>query len=167
MQSPEIPVGKSIDSLDFARSAGRLDGRVALTSLPRLGDMLMETEGWLQLNLSGERDDEGKHWLHLELSGELQLCCQRCLNAVAVPVAVEAHLQLVPPGTEWPDEDLEDDGADAIAAEKELDVLSLAEDEILLSLPIAARHEICKLPQSAATNESLSPFAALAGLKMH
>lgn len=41
------------------------------------------------------------------------------------------------PGEEWPDDDLADDSADAIEAEKALAVLSLVEEEVLLALPIA------------------------------
>jgi uncharacterized metal-binding protein YceD (DUF177 family) len=52
---------------------------------------------------------------------------------------IKSRLQLVGPGEEWPDEDLADDSADAIEAEKELAVLSLVEDEVLLALPIAPR----------------------------
>jgi uncharacterized protein len=53
------------------------------------------------------------------------------------------------PGEEWPDDDLADDSADAIEAEKALAVLSLIEEEVLLALPIAPRHEQCEPPSAA------------------
>jgi len=74
---------------------------------------------------------------------------------------------LIAPGEEWPDDDLVDDGADAIEAEKALAVLSLVEEEVLLALPIAPRHEQCEPPSGGAAGHGPSPFAALAALKKH
>ena len=71
------------------------------------------------------------------------------------------------PGEEWPDDDLADDSTDAIEAEKELAVLSLIEDEVLLALPIAPRHEQCESPSGTAAEHGPSPFAALSALKKH
>ncbi|MDP2133812.1 MAG: hypothetical protein Q8J99_09390, partial [Sulfuritalea sp.] len=83
------------------------------------------------------------------------------------PLAISSRLQLMAPGEEWPDDDLVDDSADAITAEKALPVLSLIEDEVLLALPIAPRHEQCESPSASATGQGTSPFAALAGFRKH
>jgi hypothetical protein len=48
---------------------------------------------------------------------------------------------------------------------RELDVAELVEDEILLALPVAPRHEKCGLPGAADAGERINPFAALSGLK--
>jgi uncharacterized metal-binding protein YceD (DUF177 family) len=64
---------------------------------------------------------------------------------------IKSRLQLVGP-EEWPDEDLADDSADAIEAEKELAVLSLVEDEVLLALPIARSRR----PSAACTARMIS-----------
>ena len=72
---------------------------------------------------------------------------------------------MIAPGEEWPDDDLADDSADAIAAEKALAVLPLIEDEVLLALPIAPRHEKCESPSANASAHGSSPFAALVALK--
>ena len=42
---------------------------------------------------------------------------------------------------------------------------ALVEDEILLSLPVAPRHEQCVVPGAAVAGERINPFAALAGFK--
>ncbi|MBB4010888.1 uncharacterized metal-binding protein YceD (DUF177 family) [Niveibacterium umoris] len=72
---------------------------------------------------------------------------------------------LVPPGEVIPDDELEEDSFDAIAAERNLDVLALIEDELLLALPISPRHEVCDTPQPRERDDSASPFAALASLR--
>ncbi len=159
--------GTVIDCLEFARSGGVLERSVGLDELPRLAGLLTTTAGFLSVRLEGWRDEQGKSWLQLNIAGEPVLCCQRCLGGVKFPLAIESRLQLIAPGEDWPDDDLEDDSADVIAAETALTVLSLVEDEVLLALPIAPRHEQCESPSASASGHGSSPFAALAALKKH
>lgn len=159
--------GTVIDCLEFARSGGVLERRIGLDELPRLADQLAATEGFLSVRLAGSRDGEGKSWLQLNVAGEPMLHCQRCLGGVKFGLEIVSRLQLIAPGEEWPDEDLADDSVDAIAAEKELAVLELVEEEVLLALPIAPRHGQCDPPAAGATGQGASPFAALAVLKKH
>jgi len=140
---------------------------VGLDELPRLAELLTTTAGSLSVRLEGWRDEQGKSWLQLDIAGEPVLCCQRCLGGMKYPLAIRSRLQLIAPGADWPDDDLEDDSADAIAADAELNVLSLVEDEVLLALPIAPRHEQCESPSASASGNGPSPFAALADLKKH
>jgi len=144
-----------------------LERSVGLDELPRLADLLTTTAGSLSVRLEGWRDEQGKSWLQLDIAGEPVLCCQRCLGGMKYPLAIRSRLQLIAPGADWPDDDLEDDSADAIAADAELTVLSLVEDEVLLALPIAPRHEQCESPSASASGNGSSPFAALADLKKH
>lgn len=161
----ESIAGTVIDSLEFARSGGVLERSVGLGELPRLADVLVETAGFLSVRIEGSRDDDGKSWLQVDVAGEPVLCCQRCLGGVKFPLAISSRLQLMAPGEEWPDDDLADDGADAIEAEKALAVLSLVEEEVLLALPIAPMHGQCEPPTGGAVEQGRSPFAALAALK--
>ena len=144
-----------------------LERSIGLAELPRLADVLVTTTGFLSVRLEGWRDDAGKSWLQVDIAGEPVLCCQRCLGGVKFPLAISSRLQLMAPGEEWPDDDLADDSADAITAEKALAVLSLIEDEVLLALPIAPRHEQCESPSANAAEHGSSPFAALSALKKH
>ena len=159
--------GTVIDSLEFARTGGELDGGLAVCEMPRLADLLATTAGSLSVRLKGWRDEEGKSWLQLSIAGDLLLRCQRCLGGVSLPLSIVSSLQLIAPGEAWPDDDLEDDSADAIEAEQALALLPLIEDEVLLALPIAPRHEQCESPLASADEHGSSPFAALAALKKH
>ena len=62
-------------------------------------------------------------------------------------------------------EEIEDDSRDFLPAQSEVDVVALIEDEIILDLPSAPRHESCVLPASAQDNPEDSPFAVLKGLR--
>lgn len=159
--------GTVLDCLEFARNGGVLERSIGLDELPRLADVLCTTAGFMSVRLEGSRDDAGKSWLQVDIVGEPILWCQRCLGGVKFPLAISSRLQLIAPGEEWPDDDLVDDSADAIEAEKALAVLSLIEDEVLLALPIAPRHEQCESPLATASEHGTSPFAALAALKKH
>lgn len=159
--------GTVIDSPDFARHGGSLGGSVAVAELSRLTDQLADAAGSLAFELRGMRDEEGKSFLALRVTGSLNLRCQRCLSPLSYPVAIESKLMLVAPGEEWPDEELEDDEVDAIEANPELAVLPLVEEEVLLALPVAPRHEVCALPAKVEAEPRPSPFAALAKLKDH
>lgn len=171
--------GTVIDSLKFAADGGHITGKLALTSLPRLADVLVRPAGWLHCDLVGLREtgDAGKPGLHLRVSGRLGLCCQRCLAEVDFECAIDSRLLLALPGESdvdaWPEGELEAewlDECDTIPASREMSVLTLVEEEVLLALPIVPRHADCLLPvaMEAGIEESEpSPFAALAGLKKH
>jgi uncharacterized protein len=159
--------GTVFDGLEFARGGGVLERSIGLGELPRLADLLVSTAGRLTVRIEGWRDEAGKSWLQLDIAGRPLLCCQRCLGSVEVPLVIASRLQLIASGEQWPDDDLEDDSADAISAEKDLAVLDLVEDEVLLALPIAPRHEQCESPLALENGHGSSPFAALVALKTH
>jgi uncharacterized protein len=163
----ESLAGTVIECLEFARIGGVLERSVGLDELPRLADLLATKAGFLSVRIEGWRDAEGKSWLLLNITGEPLLCCQRCLGGVSFSLGISSRLRLIAQGEAWPDDDLADDSADAIAAEPALAVLSLVEDEVLLALPIAPRHEQCEAPAAGAEGNGSSPFAALIALKQH
>lgn len=156
-----------IDSLEFARDGRRLAGSFPVSSLSRLSDLLADDGGSLSWVVSGECNADHKHFLVIEVVGELQLKCQRCLGALTHGLNITSRLQLVRQGAAWPDEDLEDDRVDPIEALENQPLLDLVEDEVLLALPIAPRHESCMLPGYADGSSVALPFASLAKLKKH
>jgi uncharacterized protein len=152
------------DPIRFALDARRLSGVVKLEALVRLMDALLDTSGELEYSLVGEQGVDGKPYLRLSAKGVLGLQCQRCLERVDWPIEVERLLQLVPAGVPIPDEELENDTFDAIEATPGMDALELLEDEVMLCLPIAPRHESCESPRPKDGAEKESAFAALASL---
>lgn len=159
-----------IDSLEFAHGGRHASGVVPVRRLRRLADVLADEEGDLAWTVQGEfvADEFSvgrKPFLQVEVTGELRLKCQRCLGALPFPVHVASRLLLVPPGTPWPDEDLQEDRFDPVEALKEQSLHSLVEDEVLLVLPISPRHEGCGMPEHDDGKADASPFAALVRLK--
>jgi uncharacterized protein len=152
----------TIDAAEFAREGRQLRGSLQVGSLDRLAGQVLD--GVVEFTLMGGSDRRGPV-LDLSISGELKLACQRCLEPMPWRCEVSSRLRLVLPGQPWPDEALEDDESDAIEAEQALDVYGLVEEEILLAMPLAPRHEGCDSPGKPVSAGEKSPFAALAAIK--
>lgn len=152
-----------IDSLDFAHRGEEIRGEVPVAELPRLKDVLADSEGTISYVLRGLYGEDGKPQLELSLDGLCILRCQRCLKGLDYPVKLVSKLRLVLDGDE---SDVDDDEMDSIPVDKHLDVLSLFEEEMLLSLPIAPKHALgeCHFAAEGLARPE-NPFAVLVGLK--
>ncbi|WP_374681423.1 DUF177 domain-containing protein [Accumulibacter sp.] len=154
-----------IDSLAFGLEKGSLQGEVPVAKLARLTDLLADSTGCLRYRVEGGMGSRGRSLLVLQVDGVLSLCCQRCLEPLRYPLALRSLLEFVASDGDLSQEELEDDSRDFLPAEKELDVLALVEDEILLGLPSVPRHDDCVPPGGARELTKESPFSVLAGLK--
>ena len=161
-----------IDSLDFARNGQKISGEVAIAELPRLHDVLANQHGIISYTVQGVVDKQGSPALDVSISGSCQLLCQRCLNGLDYAIQLDAHLLLRNQASLDALADSvaggEEEEFDSILADAHLDVLDLLEEEILLSLPIAPKHEFgnCQATEGKeASEEEQHPFAVLAKLK--
>lgn len=154
-----------IDSLAFAREKGSLQGELQVASLSRVLDALAESAGSLAYRVEGRKSARDRAQLLLQVSGVLLLQCQRCLDGIEFKVEINSLLELVEDESDLTQEELEDDSRDFLPAQKEFDVVALIEDEVILALPSAPRHESCATPEAGCGGAKPSPFAVLAGLK--
>ena len=155
-----------IDSLEFARTGQTLRGNLPLPELSRLKDSLADTLGTVEFEVTGGEDARGRPILTVVISGALRLQCQRCLGALDHPLRLLNTLLLVM-GAKAAD-GLDDEEVEWIEASRQLDLAALVEDEILLSLPYAPRHEdgTCGPLRTAVTDGAGgSAFAGLSALR--
>jgi uncharacterized protein len=152
-----------IDSVDFAKNGREICGEIPVSTLPRLSDVLASSAGALVYKVQGSKEGE-RFMLEILLQGECQLRCQRCLGELSYSVDVRSRLLLLPADRLAEVDEVDD--VDGIEASQRLDVLALIEDEVLLALPFAPRHEegVCS-PAINGLQQSTNPFAVLAGLK--
>ena len=129
-----------IDSLHFARTALEQRGVLGMERLPRLAKMQCSTLG-LEYHLRGGRASNGRPCLRFSVRGSIQSLCQRCLDPLPVPIAIDAELQLSESLREISEAD---DEIDRVLASRHMDVGQLVEDEVILALPMAPRHETCE-----------------------
>lgn len=162
-----------IDSLDFARNGKEISGELSISEMPRLLDLLDNSAGSLSYSVRGGVGRQDVPFLSVSITGDCQLRCQRCLSGLAHKVQLETRLLLRDQAAlDALDEGVaggEEEEFDSILADARLDVLNLLEEEILLSLPIAPRHEpgVCQAADGGSTlKEASNPFAALANLKV-
>lgn len=153
-----------IDSLEFARAEQQLRGSVDVAALKRLEDVLYDSRGRLDYALQGSFDERNRPQIEVSVQGSLHLQCQRCLGLLEYEVGVSSVL-LVLAREEQADETLEDpDAPDAIEPDPALAVVDLVEEEVLLSLPLAPRHEDGACESRLKDNERAEPTSAFAQL---
>jgi uncharacterized protein len=170
---------RHLDVAAFAGAGAVLERDDAQAGFERL---LTETGGRgadrvVHWHAEGERQEDAsghaRHWLHLRAETVLSLTCQRCLEPVDMPLAVERSFRFVSTEAQAEVED-EASEEDVLAISREFDLLALVEDELLMELPLAPTHEACpSRPTLSAADADFedappakpNPFAALAGLR--
>jgi uncharacterized protein len=185
----------------FCRDGVDLRRALGLDDLPRVKESLSTATQDFQLHAQGlvvtQRNNDEQLQLMLKVKGSVPLVCQRCLERVDIAVDSQARFVLVANEAEADAmeriaeeessdvldmndlDDLDKKGdIEPLVADKPIDLIALAEDEILLSLPLVPMHEVCPQPLAALLTEALefeegieakkpNPFAVLASLKKH
>jgi uncharacterized protein len=170
-----------LDVERFARDGATLEGAWPLGVLERLAES--QAEGVapvgreLHWRASGQRFERvgapAEVWLHLGARTAVRLVCQRCLQAMEVPLEIDRSFRFVRNENEAAELDAQVE-EDILVLSRSLDLRELVEDELLLALPLVPRHEDCRHPAAGlaeppvtdeAPAERPHPFAALAALK--
>lgn len=170
---------RRLDVKAFAEDAGELAGEDRLGQHPRL---MAETGGRgadapLAWSASGELRNPGhvnpEIWLHLQAHAVLPLTCQRCVGPVDMAVEVERSFRFVRDEASAMAQDDQSE-EDLLALSRSFDLIELIEDELLMDLPVAPRHDVCPVPVTLAVadadfevaeQEKENPFAMLDRLK--
>ncbi len=166
-----------VDLFEFVRRGAESVGREPVSSFPRVASLSADGHGEVAWRLRGHhirRADGGEELrLELTLDGTVRMQCVRCLQPVDVPIAATRALRLAGSEAEAEREDPDDDEVDVIAGSRRFAIGELVEDETILALPFAARHDDCRLPDGRPASQAgagedgkrPNPFAALAALK--
>jgi uncharacterized protein len=161
------------ETADFLKQAERnvsLEGDYPLARLERLSAALCDTTGVLHARLNFG-STAGFHCLQGTVEANLELTCQRCMNPMTYGVSGRFKFGLVLDEEEM--QELPADLEPYLIEGDEQSIVDVLEDELLLSLPIAAMHdEECSEflrkhnEQKQAEKEASSPFAVLKGMKV-
>ena len=154
-----------IDGFEFGETGGLASGSWPVSDLPRLQDLLRDSAGAIDYRIAGTRDEVGRPALEVGVKGVLQLTCQRCLEVLPYRFDARSMLVLARKAAEIEADDaLGVDAPERVLAGREMPVRDLIEDELLLLVPIAPRHERCAESPEKASATKDSPFAGLRGL---
>ncbi|OZA27728.1 MAG: hypothetical protein B7X83_10020 [Polynucleobacter sp. 17-46-58] len=124
----------------------RCGGFLKIPDLPRLAQEASKVEAgdgfeWNAKTYSVDSPGSEPHQiLQLGLKGRLQMICQRCLQDCPVDLSEERQFVMVATEALADAYPIEDDELEPIVASQHFDLLSLIEDEILLSLPLIPKH---------------------------
>ena len=142
-----------LDVAAFAADGKALEGDWPGATLQRLASLQVPPQDLGQAavhwRVQGERrakaGSPAELWLTLSVQAPVWLTCQRCLQPMAVDLALERRLRFVHGESQAEALDAESDD-DVLALPRWLDLRELVEDELLLGLPLVPRHETCPQP---------------------
>ena len=181
MSAAVQPNPRKLDVRAAARDGAVLRGATPLAQFPRLAqesaqpaaDAATPVDWEAEFSVRNPRAAAPQIWLELKARTRLTQTCQRCLGPMSSNLAVDRRFRFVADETQAAAED-EEAEEDVLALEPRMDLLALVEDELLMELPLAPRHETCptqpKLQAQTADfqapDAAPNPFAALASLRV-
>lgn len=163
------PLPKKVDPRKLAERGVRIEGLITPSELPRLASLLVNEEGGLKVELDFGVDEQRFRTVTGSAEGHVYMTCQRCLEPVEV--AAEAHFNLAVTLTEEQVKQLPRIYDPLLLEEEEVELRSMIEEELILSLPPFAYHDDCSVQTSFGEEETAqdtdkpNPFSVLAQLK--
>jgi len=203
-EHPGKPAGaeldpRDIDIFEFARTEREAAGVVRVSQLPRMLNEVpaeapdrdtaftWQAAGFAQQELKDDGTEGAQPYLRLAVHGSAWLTCQRCLAPYEQAFNADATFRIVQTEEEADEFPLDDDEVEVIVGSRHFDLVDLIEEELLLSLPLVPKHEVCpEVHESLASGadgadgvdsvddvpeqeiepeERVNPFAALESLK--
>lgn len=170
MKNQVLPEFISLKELTLNESV--LQGSVPLAKMSRLQDSLAKIDEILMVSLRFGTDTEGWRTIKGEVRGQVTLTCQRCMQQMKVAIGSDMALAIV--ANEQQGEELPEHYDPLLAVEDTISLYQIIEDEVLIALPLVAKHseEECpiKLQNSSETGHNTrsdrkNPFEVLATLK--
>jgi uncharacterized protein len=192
---------RQLDLFEFARSGRQAAGVVRVSQLPRMLNEVpadapaderdtaftWQAEGSTQPELQDDGTEGPQPYLRLAIHGSAWLECQRCLAPYEQAFNVDAIYRIVGTEAEAEEFPLDEDEIEVIVGSRQFDLVELIEEELLLSLPLVPKHEVCPEVHESLTSgtagtegsgeqdeadekggggaERPNPFAVLQGLK--
>lgn len=163
--SPDLP--QFIEPSRLADTEARLEGKLDTNTMDRLKGVILDSSGSVEFEMTFSKDIQGAIRIRGGYRVNVTLLCQRCLEPMEITLTNPFNIGLV----------AADKDADEISAEfepiimesKELALVTLIEDELLLGLPMSPMHalEICPATKEVQDRaaEKPNPFAVLKNLK--
>ncbi|RUO36553.1 23S rRNA accumulation protein YceD [Aliidiomarina sanyensis] len=171
MQKVRIPL-----SVDPVRNSGKrlsFDGVIPSSNLPRFNEVLASPCPDVEVTLTFGTDEQKIHYFRGQAKATVELVCQRC--GTPMGYELETEFQYAPITRRQSADELPEHYEAAELNELgEVLLHPLVEDELLVALPLVAKHteQECKIKSDAmswgelpAEAEKKNPFAVLQKLK--
>jgi uncharacterized protein len=144
-----------LDVFEFARSGRQAAGCVRVLQMPRMlaevpadaperdTAFTWQAEGSTQPELQDDGSEAAQPYLRLAVHGFAWLECQRCLAPYEQAFDIDATYRLVMTEEEADEYPLDEDELEVIVGSRQFDLVELIEEELLLSVPLVPKHEVC------------------------
>ena len=137
---PMSPPGSEPLDIDrLADGEADVDFSVPVTELPRLRSRLEGLDGVAHGSVHFTRE-AGFAVAELNLRGTAALQCQRCMQKMEIPIEARSRVALIP--TEADVSRVPENLEPVLAPGGRISIREIVEEELMLSLPIVALHEI-------------------------
>ncbi len=157
-----------IDLWELAATGSCWEAVIPLSEMTRLVSLLSAATGQVKVLIEGGIDEQGIRFIIGRFETSVEMACQRCLENMTVPLTVDCRLGLI--HAESQAGTLPQQYDPLLVPTTEGAVSAVVEDELLLVLPFAPRHQAldqCQANGFVVEPQALSsehPFAALAHL---
>ena len=121
-----------------------LDGEIDLSKTDKLTYLEPQCVGRIKYNISFKKDDD-IYLLVLHICGKIYTLCQMCIKSLDYTIDEVIELPILNGETQLYDviESHDNELYDAFTINQEINVEDFVIDEIIMSMPIAFKHEIC------------------------
>ena len=175
-----LPV--EVDPFKLVEQSRLLEGRIPQDDFPRIKELLFSTgdnnesnDKLIEVNLEFTRTDTGLAVIKGSIKADLQMTCNRCLEAT--DLTIDSDLEVVLVSSDEQAERLQNSFDIWLVEDHNLFFTDFIEDEILLAMPIVITHDDCEparelieaLPGETEFEEQQedNPFAVLKDLKLN
>ncbi|MDX1353792.1 MAG: YceD family protein [Thiomicrorhabdus sp.] len=161
-------VAWSINPFKLAENRAQTERVIPVAQLQRLVESLASDVGSITAKVTGSVDEDRRKILDCQITGSVQLVCQTTFDPI--DYAIDRTVRFCPVMSEEAMASVPEEYEPFLFDSEELDLITLVEDELILSLPIALSSPEAPKHQSFGpviedTEKKPNPFAVLEGLK--
>jgi uncharacterized protein len=151
-----------VDCARLAEDAAVLERVYALSEMPRLLDLLADAQGSVRARFAFSKLEAGRSGVTVAVQAAPRLVCQRCLQYFELPVSSDSDIEFA---TSDADTSVQSPREIYLMDEGSVSLRDLAEEELLLALPVIAS---CSTPEvcgrAPPPDERQRPFSVLQDL---
>lgn len=138
-----------------------LTGKIDRDLCVRLADAVIEISEPIMADLNFDVADQGRKVVHVSATTTVLIACQRCLEPIALPLAIDTMLGIV-----WSEDQaksLPKELEPWVVEEEAGNIAALVEDELLLALPFVTFHPEDQCSVASHSTDSFSTDESLDG----
>jgi len=132
-------IPEHIDLMRAANLGGHFKGTYNIASMKRLSELLADKKGQITVDVLFGINEQNRPYFKGRAVGQLQLPCQRCMEAISNDIDISFELILV--SSEYQSKKIEDDCEVLVVDTVPASFVEIVEDELLLSFPSVYMHE--------------------------